>query len=128
MSWLSDHLFGTTKPKETTGDGIASPTINEVPAPTPTPENQVVGAPGPGELQNDTVTTSHTVAIDDPNAYENRDVAAEWQVPVRGKLHKIEFEHGTTSGRRILWIDEKVWKMFQFHSNCFKFNLKFPAI
>lgn len=105
MSWLSDHLFGTTKSRDTAAEGIASPT--EIPAPAPTPET--VGPPVSGEIQNDTVTTSNTVAIsDDPSAYENREVAAEWQVPVRGKLHKIEFEHGTTSGRRILWIDEKV--------------------
>lgn len=104
MSWLSDHLFGT-KPKETAAEAISSPT--EAPTPAPTPE--MAGVPISGEIQNDTVTTSNTVAAsDDPNAYENRDVAAEWQVPVGGKLHKIEFEHGTTSGRRILWIDEKV--------------------
>lgn len=41
-------------------------------------------------------------------SYEKREIAAEWRVPLRGKLHKIEFEHGTTSGRRVLWIDEKV--------------------
>lgn len=41
-------------------------------------------------------------------SYEKREIVAEWRVPLRGKLHKIEFEHGTTSGRRVLWIDEKV--------------------
>lgn len=114
MSWLSDHLFGTTKPRDTAAEAIASPT--EVPAPASTPET--AGPPVSSEIQNDTVTTSNTVSnSDDPSAYENRDVAAEWQVPVRGKLHKVEFEHGTTSGRRILWIDEKVQKL---NNDCFQ--------
>lgn len=93
MSWLSDHLFGVPKSKD---DETSS-----------TPE---ASAP-PEEIQNDTITTSSTVASGDvtvQSAYESREVVAEWQVPVRGKLHKVEFEHGTTSGKRILWIDEKV--------------------
>lgn len=104
MSWLSDHLFGTTKAREAPADGIAAPTDDAAAVGSADP----VAVSGPSEIQNDTVTTSNAVANDDSNAYENREVTAEWQVPVRGKLHKIEFEHGTTSGRRILWIDEKV--------------------
>lgn len=45
-------------------------------------------------------------SLDD--SYEKRDVVAEWHVPSHGKLHKIEFEHGTTSGKRVLWIDGQV--------------------
>lgn len=106
MSWLSDHLFGVSKPKEAPTEGMASPTV----------ENAVSST---GEIQSDTVTTSrngtvtNTVSSDESGTqYEARDVAAEWHVPIRGKLHKIEFEHGTTSGRRILWIDEKVLTQF----------------
>lgn len=94
MSWLSDHLFGTPKSK----DDVTAETGDDAPVP-------------PTEIQNDTVTTSNAVVSDDAaaqTAYENREVAAEWQVPVRGKLHKVEFEHGTTSGKRILWVDGKV--------------------
>lgn len=40
--------------------------------------------------------------------YEKRDVVAKWQISSHGKLHKIEFEHGTTSGKRVLWIDGQV--------------------
>lgn len=106
MSWLSDHLFGITKSK----DEIASPTSDgATTTPAPIPENPgAVPAPTSDEIQNDTVTTSDTAANEEPNAYEIREVSAEWQVPIGGKLHKIEFEHGTTSGKRILWIDEKV--------------------
>lgn len=37
-----------------------------------------------------------------------RDVIAEWRIPIKGRLHKIEFEHGTASGKRVLWINDKV--------------------
>lgn len=114
MSWLSDHLFG--KPKDTSSEGNAAP----VPLPmAQTPAEMAASAantPVSGEIQSDTVTTSKPTSGDDMTtiaAYENREVAAEWQIPVRGRLHKVEFEHGTTSGRRILWIDEKV----RFHVN-----------
>lgn len=108
MSWLSDHFFG--KPKDLPAeDGGAPPVtpVNEIPA-TPL----AASVPATAEIQSDTVTTSsNPIGGDDIatfSAYENREVAAEWHIPVRGKLHKVEFEHGTTSGRRILWIDEKV--------------------
>lgn len=108
MSWLSDHLFGVPKPKDgtTTDETAAAATATEPPQPPS------ADSPASDEVQNATVTTSNTMTSEEAAAaaaaYENRDVAAEWQVPVRGKLHKVEFEHGTTSGKRILWIDEKV--------------------
>ncbi|CAD7089196.1 unnamed protein product [Hermetia illucens] len=37
--------------------------------------------------------------------YERREVVAEWRVPMHGKVHRIEFEHGTTSGKRVIWVD-----------------------
>lgn len=37
-----------------------------------------------------------------------RHIIAAWQVPIRGKLYNIEFEHGTTSGKRVLLVDGKV--------------------
>lgn len=53
-------------------------------------------------------TTENTTENTTDDSYENREVVAEWRVPVRGKLHKIEFEHGTTSGKRVIWVNEKV--------------------
>lgn len=35
------------------------------------------------------------------------DVVATWEVALSDGVHKIEFEHGTTSGKRVLWIDDK---------------------
>jgi len=42
------------------------------------------------------------------NAYEKREVVAEWHVPMKGVINKIEFEHGTASGKRVIWLNEKV--------------------
>lgn len=39
---------------------------------------------------------------------ERKQITAEWRVPTKGKLHVIEFEHGTTTGKRVLWIDGQV--------------------
>lgn len=66
MSWLSDHLFGGSKPKEADAGNVASP--NDENAATTT------------EIQNDTVTTNNNAASSgDSTPYESRDVAAEWQ-------------------------------------------------
>ncbi|XP_062558759.1 fas apoptotic inhibitory molecule 1 [Armigeres subalbatus] len=37
----------------------------------------------------------------------NREVVARWRVPLYGKIYEIEFEHGTASGKRVLWIDKQ---------------------
>lgn len=101
MSWLSDHLFGSTKPKDEPR--------NEVTALSST------DASAASEIQNDTITTSNAAAADESGSPMNetqREIAAEWQVPIQGKLYKVELEHGTTSGRRILWVDDKVCLFF----------------
>lgn len=67
---------------------------------------------------NENTDKVDTVEINPEYSYEKREVAAEWRVPVRGRLHKIEFEHGTTSGKRVIWVDEKV--RLQFNPLLFK--------
>lgn len=107
MSWLSDHLFGVPKTKdENTKDADGNASVESSEQPPPPSED---GA-APAEIQNTAITTSanDASAEDAATAYENRDVVAEWQVPVRGKLHQLEFEHGTTSGKRILWVNGQV--------------------
>lgn len=37
------------------------------------------------------------------------DLVASWELPYNGQVHRIEFEHGTTSGRRIVRVDDEVW-------------------
>lgn len=36
------------------------------------------------------------------------DVVAVWEVPLQDKVHRIEFEHGTTTGRRVIRVDGEV--------------------
>ena len=36
------------------------------------------------------------------------DIVGMWEVRLSDGLHKVEFEHGTTTGRRVLWVDGKV--------------------
>ena len=36
------------------------------------------------------------------------DLVAHWSVPLSDGIHKIEFEHGTTSGKRVIYVDGKV--------------------
>lgn len=36
------------------------------------------------------------------------DIVAIWQVPLSDGLHTIQFEHGTATGKRVIWVDGKV--------------------
>lgn len=56
------------------------------------------------------VPSAAEIAADELAAEQRlkRDVVAEWRVPTRERLHVVEFEHGTTSGKRVLWVDGKV--------------------
>lgn len=38
----------------------------------------------------------------------SNDVVATWQVALPDGVHDIEFEHGTTSGKRVIRVDGKV--------------------
>ncbi|XP_064472108.1 fas apoptotic inhibitory molecule 1-like [Ornithodoros turicata] len=33
------------------------------------------------------------------------DTVAVWEVPLSDKIHKVEFEHGTTTGKRVVKVD-----------------------
>ncbi|XP_058053236.1 fas apoptotic inhibitory molecule 1 [Anopheles bellator] len=39
--------------------------------------------------------------------HQHKEVVARWRVPLYGKVYEIEFEHGTASGKRVLWIDNR---------------------
>lgn len=96
MSWLTNHIFGSSKSEDDNKDEVPSSTTDQDTVCAMTNE------------QDSTKNRTETDANDPETLYEKREVAAEWQVPLRGKLHKIEFEHGTTSGKRVLWIDKQV--------------------
>ena len=35
------------------------------------------------------------------------DVVASWSVSLPDGIHNIKFEHGTTTGKRVVWVDNK---------------------
>lgn len=37
--------------------------------------------------------------------HNKNDLVARWVIPVRGKLYDIELEHGTISGKRVIWVN-----------------------
>lgn len=37
--------------------------------------------------------------------HNKNDVVARWLFPVHGKLYDIELEHGTISGKRVIWLN-----------------------
>lgn len=39
------------------------------------------------------------------------DLAGVWEVALSDGVHRIEFEHGTTTGKRVIYVDGKVWMM-----------------
>lgn len=38
----------------------------------------------------------------------SRDVAAVWDIELSDGVYRIEFEHGTTTGKRVIYINGKV--------------------
>lgn len=44
------------------------------------------------------------------------DLVAVWDVALSDGIHKIEFEHGTTSGKRVVYVDGKVGKHVTLYS------------
>jgi len=36
------------------------------------------------------------------------DLVAKWDVTLSDKVHRVEFEHGTTTGKRIIRVDGEV--------------------
>lgn len=38
----------------------------------------------------------------------SNDLAGVWEVGLSDGVHRIEFEHGTTTGKRVIYVDGKV--------------------
>ena len=38
------------------------------------------------------------------------DLVAVWDLALSDKIHKVEFEHGTTTGKRVIRVDGEVIK------------------
>lgn len=42
------------------------------------------------------------------NSQDRADLVAYWSVPLTDGVHTVEFEHGTTSGKRVIRVDGEV--------------------
>lgn len=45
------------------------------------------------------------------------DLVATWDIPHSAHTHRVEFEHGTTTGRRVIRVDGQVTKKNKNKSN-----------
>ncbi|XP_017475450.1 PREDICTED: fas apoptotic inhibitory molecule 1 [Rhagoletis zephyria] len=45
--------------------------------------------------------------IPEEKRYNKNNIVAKWCAPINGKLYRIELEHGTTTGRRMIWVNGK---------------------
>lgn len=43
----------------------------------------------------------------------SNDLVGVWEVGLSDGVHRIEFEHGTTTGKRVISVDGKVWMLWQ---------------
>ena len=46
------------------------------------------------------------------------DLVASWEVALSDGMYKIEFEHGTTTGKRVITVNNKVIMHFVLNSKC----------
>lgn len=49
-----------------------------------------------------------TSSLAKSDSQERNDLVAYWSVPLTDGVHTVEFEHGTTSGKRVIRVDGKV--------------------
>lgn len=42
------------------------------------------------------------------NPQDRSDLVAYWSIPLTDGVHTVEFEHGTTSGKRVIRVDGQV--------------------
>ncbi|CAP39057.2 Protein CBG22476 [Caenorhabditis briggsae] len=58
-----------------------------------------------------TLSSSATAAASSDAVMPDGDCVATWNVPLHAKVHRIEFEHGTTTGKRVIRVDGKLGDM-----------------
>ncbi|KAI9579502.1 fas apoptotic inhibitory molecule 1 [Glossina fuscipes] len=45
--------------------------------------------------------------LSEEKRYNKNNIVAKWCAPINGKMFRIELEHGTTSGKRMVWVNGK---------------------
>jgi len=59
------------------------------------------------------------------------DVVAKWDVTLSDRVHRVEFEHGTTTGKRVIRVDGNVCELqtyyftMSFTSQTYYFTMSF---
>lgn len=62
-------------------------------------------------LRLENLSTKPIMSLDhlpEEKRYNKNNIVAKWCAPINGKMYRIELEHGTTSGRRMIWVNGKV--------------------
>lgn len=62
-------------------------------------------------LRLENMPTEPTITFDHltpEKRYNRNNIVAKWCAPINGKLYRIELEHGTTTGKRMVWVNGKV--------------------
>lgn len=62
-------------------------------------------------LRLENLSTKPIMSLDhltEEKRYNKNNIVAKWCAPIKGKMYRIELEHGTTSGRRMIWVNGKV--------------------
>ena len=55
-----------------------------------------------------TTSKSHETLKNGVGRHRSSDLVAAWEVALSDGVHKIEFEHGTTTGKRVIFVNGKV--------------------
>ena len=55
-----------------------------------------------------TTSKSHETLKNGVGRRRSSDLVAAWEVALSDGVHKIEFEHGTTTGKRVIFVNGKV--------------------
>ncbi|KAH8403748.1 hypothetical protein KR215_001979 [Drosophila sulfurigaster] len=59
-------------------------------------------------LRLENLSTEPIMSLDhvpEAQRYNKDNIVAQWCAPINGKMYRIELEHGTTSGRRMIWVN-----------------------
>lgn len=60
-------------------------------------------------MTSEAPTSTNSSADILPNVpYHKENIVAEWHVPLKGQIYRVEFEHGTTTGKRVIWVNQIV--------------------
>lgn len=60
---------------------------------------------------------SKSESLESTQSQDRSNLVAYWSVPLLDGVHTVEFEHGTTSGKRVLRVDGNVSRYGDYLQN-----------